>query len=129
MRIPSAGSPVVDDNSDHWSRRNNGQCPERTRHTGHRTQDARDQLNGFQDVAADHARTAVTWLLVAGTHHGSFQQAAGSGADAIVIDLDRFTTPADKAEARRAAIRYLAKRGNLILRDTGSFTTWPGFRS
>jgi citrate lyase subunit beta / citryl-CoA lyase len=66
------------------------------------------RANGRSHTAADHARSAVTWLLVPGDRPDRFQQAADSGADAVVIDLDGPATPADKAAARRFAVRYLS---------------------
>ncbi|NGN64342.1 CoA ester lyase [Streptomyces sp. A7024] len=49
---------------------------------------------------ADQLATAVSWLFVPATRPDRFAKAAGSGADAVVIDLEDAVAAGDKAAAR-----------------------------
>jgi (S)-citramalyl-CoA lyase len=50
-----------------------------------------------------------SWLFTPATRPERFGNAAASGADVCIIDLEDSVAPADKAEARRAALVYLAQ--------------------
>jgi (S)-citramalyl-CoA lyase len=49
-----------------------------------------------------------SWLFVPATRPERFQRAADAGADVVLIDLEDAVAPADKAQARAAAIAHLA---------------------
>lgn len=49
-----------------------------------------------------------TWLFVPGNRPERFVKALGSGADAIIIDLEDAVAPADKGTAREAVADWLA---------------------
>jgi (S)-citramalyl-CoA lyase len=48
-----------------------------------------------------------SWLFTPATRPDRFDKAAASGADVSIIDLEDSVAPADKAEARRAALAHL----------------------
>jgi (S)-citramalyl-CoA lyase len=48
-----------------------------------------------------------SWLFTPATRPDRFDKAAASGADVLIIDLEDSVAPADKAEARRAALAHL----------------------
>ncbi len=50
-----------------------------------------------------------SWLFTPATRPDRFDKAAASGADVCIIDLEDSVAPADKAEARRAALAHLAQ--------------------
>src|SRR6202035_720908 len=50
-----------------------------------------------------------SWLFTPATRPDRFDKAAVSGADVGIIDLEDSVAPADKAEARRAALAHLAQ--------------------
>ncbi len=50
-----------------------------------------------------------SWLFTPATRPDRFDKAAASGADVSIIDLEDSVAPADKAEARRAALAHLAQ--------------------
>ena len=50
-------------------------------------------------------------LFVPGDRPDRFAKAAGSGADALILDLEDSVVPARKAEARAAVAAYLAQEG------------------
>ena len=50
-----------------------------------------------------------SWLFTPATRPERFDKAAASGADVSIIDLEDSVAPADKAEARRAALAHLAR--------------------
>jgi (S)-citramalyl-CoA lyase len=52
-----------------------------------------------------------SWLFTPATRPDRFGKAAASGADVCIIDLEDSVAPADKAEARRAALAHLAQPG------------------
>lgn len=52
--------------------------------------------------------TARTWLFVPGDRPDRFDKAVGSGADAVILDLEDGVGPARKDEARRAVATWLA---------------------
>ena len=52
---------------------------------------------------------ARSWLFTPATRPERFEKAAASGADVSIIDLEDSVAPADKAEARRAALAHLAR--------------------
>lgn len=49
-----------------------------------------------------------SWLFTPATRPDRFDRAAESGADVLIIDLEDAVVPADKAEARRLAMKALA---------------------
>jgi (S)-citramalyl-CoA lyase len=50
-----------------------------------------------------------SWLFTPATRPDRFDKAAASGADVSIIDLEDSVAPADKAEARRAALAHLTQ--------------------
>ena len=50
-----------------------------------------------------------SWLFTPATRPERFDKAAASGADVSIIDLEDSVAPADKAEARRAALAHLER--------------------
>jgi (S)-citramalyl-CoA lyase len=50
-----------------------------------------------------------SWLFTPATRPDRFGKAAASGADVCIIDLEDSVAPADKVEARRAALTHLAQ--------------------
>ena len=72
-------------------------------------------------MATDHAARAFTWLFVPGNRPDRFEKAAGSGADAVIIDLEDAVAPDDKATARKAALEYVSSKPAYI-RINGSTT-------
>lgn len=50
-------------------------------------------------------------LFVPGARPDRFAKAAGSGADAVIIDLEDAVLASDKADARRAALAWFESRG------------------
>jgi len=53
-------------------------------------------------------------LFVPGSRPERFNKAAASGADTIIIDLEDAVLPDAKAEARAAALGWLAHRGDVV---------------
>ena len=51
-----------------------------------------------------------SWLFTPATRPDRFENAAVSGADVSIIDLEDSVAPADKVEARRTALAHLAQR-------------------
>ena len=51
-----------------------------------------------------------SWLFVPADDAAKLAKAAGSGADALILDLEDSVAPARKAEARALAARFLAER-------------------
>jgi citrate lyase subunit beta / citryl-CoA lyase len=54
-----------------------------------------------------HAAAAVTWLFVPGDRADRFAKAAGSGADAVILDLEDAVAEADKGRARRSVAEWI----------------------
>ncbi|MGA1838808.1 aldolase/citrate lyase family protein [Herbiconiux sp. 11R-BC] len=52
---------------------------------------------------------ARSWLLVSGARPEAFGEAAASGADAVVLDVEDAVAAADKAQARDAVVRWLRR--------------------
>jgi citrate lyase subunit beta/citryl-CoA lyase len=52
----------------------------------------------------------LTWLYVPGDRPDRFGKAVGSGADAVILDLEDAVVPARKAYARAAVAEFLASR-------------------
>jgi (S)-citramalyl-CoA lyase len=50
-----------------------------------------------------------SWLFTPGTRPDRFDNAAASGADVSIIDLEDAVAPRDKPEARRSALAHLAQ--------------------
>jgi citrate lyase subunit beta/citryl-CoA lyase len=71
---------------------------------------------------ADHARTALTWLFVPGDRPERFPKAAGSGADAVILDLEDAVAPEHKEDARRAVREYLLAGNAGYVRINGEGT-------
>lgn len=53
---------------------------------------------------------ARSWLFVPGDRPDRYGKAAGSGAGAVILDLEDAVAPVDKAAAREAVARYVASR-------------------
>jgi citrate lyase subunit beta/citryl-CoA lyase len=70
-----------------------------------------------------------SYLFVPGNRAERFDKALGSGADAVVLDLEDAVTPADKTAARDCVARYLAAaddalRARLVVRINDAATPW-----
>lgn len=70
-----------------------------------------------------HGVDAQTLLFVPGTRPDRFDKAAGSGADAVILDLEDAVSPSDKPAARDAVRAYVASRPALV-RVNGFTTEW-----
>lgn len=66
---------------------------------------------------------ARTLLFVPGDRPDRFAGAVASGADAVIIDLEDGVAPENKAEARRAAARWLDAAGQAVVRINSD---WAG---
>lgn len=66
----------------------------------------------------------VTWLFVPGDRPERFAKAAGSGADAVILDLEDAVAPADKDHAREQVCRWLTDSGTGWVRVNAAPTTW-----
>lgn len=70
----------------------------------------------------------VTWLYVPGDQPERFSKAIGSGADAVIVDLEDAVAPTRKDLARESA-RHLLESPTavpVLLRVNGSATPWAG---
>jgi len=76
------------------------------------------------DSAADHARSAVTWLFVPGDRPERFPKAAGSGADAVILDLEDAVAPEAKERARGSVTEYLRAGHPAYVRINGEGTAY-----
>jgi citrate lyase subunit beta/citryl-CoA lyase len=72
--------------------------------------------------AAEHARGALTWLFVPGDRPERFPTAAGSGADAVILDLEDAIAPDAKERARRSVKEYLLAGNPAYVRVNGERT-------
>jgi citrate lyase subunit beta/citryl-CoA lyase len=68
--------------------------------------------------------TARTLLFVPGHRPDRFAKAAGSGADAIILDLEDAVAPRDKEQARGDVARYLDEAGPVLVRVNAAGTPW-----
>jgi citrate lyase subunit beta/citryl-CoA lyase len=59
---------------------------------------------------------ARSWLLVPGTRSDTFDSAANSGADAIILDIEDAVDPTNKPGARQDVIRWLGNGGRAWVR-------------
>ena len=73
---------------------------------------------------ADHAGSALTWLFVPGDRAERFPKAAGSGADAVILDLEDAVAPEDKEDARRSVNEYLLAGNSGYVRINGEGTDY-----
>ena len=67
---------------------------------------------------------ATTWLFVPGTRPDRFARALGSGADAVILDLEDAVAPESKEEARHHVAEWLAEDGAAWVRVNGAATIW-----
>jgi citrate lyase subunit beta / citryl-CoA lyase len=74
------------------------------------------------DDGAEHARSALTWLFVPGDRPERFPKAAGSGADALILDLEDAVAPEAKERARRFVKEYLLAGNPAYVRINGDGT-------
>lgn len=70
------------------------------------------------------SRLARSFLFVPGDRPERFGKAAGSGAHAVILDLEDAVAPGAKAQARNAAAQWLADGGRAIVRINGADTPW-----
>ncbi len=68
-------------------------------------------LSGAERVAG-----ARTLLFVPGDRPDRFAKAADAGADLVVVDLEDGVGETDKADARRAAVEWLRREGQAVVR-------------
>jgi citrate lyase subunit beta / citryl-CoA lyase len=72
--------------------------------------------------------TAATYLFVPGNQPERFAKALGSGADAVILDMEDAVSPGDKAAARVAIGQWCAQetthRAKLVLRINDHATPW-----
>ncbi len=71
------------------------------------------QTSRARNIPADIARS---WLLVPATRPESFDDAANSRADAIVLDIEDAVDPVNKASARVDVIKWLSNGGKAWVR-------------
>jgi citrate lyase subunit beta / citryl-CoA lyase len=64
-------------------------------------------------IGADIARS---WLLVPATHPESFDTAARSRADAVILDIEDAVDPLNKSEARESVLSWLGEGGRAWVR-------------
>src|SRR5262249_50106718 len=72
----------------------------------------------------NYAARARSFLFVPGHRHDRFEKAAGSGADAIVLDLEDAVADDMKDEARDNVQRWLAADGTGVVRINAIDTPW-----
>ena len=66
-----------------------------------------------REIAPELARS---WLLVAGTRPDTFDDAAASHADAVVLDIEDAVDPSRKDEARQGVVDWLSTGGSAWVR-------------
>lgn len=67
---------------------------------------------------------ARSWLLVSGTRNDTFDAAAASGADAVILDIEDAVDPANKPQARADVIQWLSSGGNAWVRINDATTSF-----
>lgn len=77
-------------------------------------------MTPIRDIVAG----ARSLLFVPGDRPDRFAKAAGSGADAIVLDLEDAVAPEAKAGARDAVAQWLAAGAASVVRINGTGTDW-----
>jgi len=65
-----------------------------------------------------------SYLFVPGNRPERFEKALGSGADAVIVDLEDAVPPEGKAAARAAVARWLAPQRPVLIRINGADTPW-----
>ncbi len=70
------------------------------------------------------AGSAVTWLFVPGSSPERFAKAAGSGAHAVILDLEDAVAPKAKGAARRAVAEYLGAGKAAYVRVNAVDSQW-----
>jgi citrate lyase subunit beta / citryl-CoA lyase len=68
--------------------------------------------------------TARTLLFVPGDRPDRFDKAAGSGADAVILDLEDAVAPEAKPQSREYVKTWLGDGGRAIVRVNGRRTPW-----
>ena len=72
----------------------------------------------------DRLATARTLLFVPGHRPDRFARAAGSGADAVILDLEDAVAPPYKDRARENVARHLDGAGPAVVRVNAAGTAW-----
>jgi len=67
---------------------------------------------------------ARSYLFVPGTRPDRFEKALGSGADAVILDLEDAVSVAEKDEAREAVAAWLSPERPAYVRVNGASTEW-----
>ena len=67
---------------------------------------------------------ARSYLFVPGNRPERFGKALGSGADAVIVDLEDAVAPADKERARDALANWLAAAHPVVVRINAAGTPW-----
>ncbi|RWB69952.1 CoA ester lyase [Mesorhizobium sp.] len=71
--------------------------------------------------------TPVVPLFVPGSRPERFAKADGSGADAVILDLEDAVAPADKDRARESIVAHAAKlKSPVMVRVNAAGTPWHG---
>lgn len=65
-----------------------------------------------------------SFLFVPGSQPARFDKALGSGADAVIIDLEDAVTPDAKAEARRTVTSWVSAERPVLVRINARDTQW-----
>jgi citrate lyase subunit beta/citryl-CoA lyase len=82
----------------------------------------------MNELAAQSLVRARSFLFVPATRPERFAKALGSGADAVIIDLEDAVAPSDKAQARRLLAQAWsgleAVHSRVLIRVNAANTTW-----
>jgi citrate lyase subunit beta / citryl-CoA lyase len=78
----------------------------------------------METIFMDAQIIARSLLFVPGNRPERFAKAIGSGADAVIIDLEDAVSIDDKAAAREACRAFLADGGTALVRINGMNTEW-----
>jgi citrate lyase subunit beta / citryl-CoA lyase len=80
----------------------------------------------METIDMDAPIVARSLLFVPGNRPERFAKAIGSGADAVIIDLEDAVATDDKPAARDACRDFLADGGAALVRINGMNTDWAG---
>lgn len=82
----------------------------------------------MSESAAQPLVRARSFLFVPATRPGRFAKALGSGADAVIIDLEDAIAPCDKVQARKLLARawsgLAAVHSRILIRVNAGNTIW-----
>lgn len=67
---------------------------------------------------------ARSYLFVPGNRPERFAKAMGSGADAVIVDLEDAVPPAEKEAAREALANWLSPAASIVVRVNATDTPW-----